>query len=228
MLSCLIIKSIYKTKNPSKLKTLFKTKQWYSEYAKSHGKKYSSFASSAFMVLLLFQFASCQEEMMEPQLSSSQGVQPMSMQAGNSEMNVLNIYPSVTGATAWELQQARAATARYRDIKNAIKDTYVDIAVVKENMGYHYMKVSNVDATFDYRQPEILVYNKNDGGEYELVAVEYAVPLNLSATAPEGFSGNDDVWDENHGFGLWLLHAWVWSYNPDGVFNPTNPLVHLH
>ena len=38
----------------------------------------------------------------------------------------------------------------------------------------------------------------------------------------------NDVWDGNVGAGLWLLHAWVWCYNPAGVFNPTNPLVHLH
>jgi len=24
------------------------------------------------------------------------------------------------------------------------------------------------------------------------------------------------------------LHAWVWAYNPDGVFNWTNAEVHLH
>jgi hypothetical protein len=27
---------------------------------------------------------------------------------------------------------------------------------------------------------------------------------------------------------LWLLHSWVWAYNPQGIFNPTNPMVHLH
>jgi hypothetical protein len=145
-----------------------------------------------------------------------------------SQTNVVNLYPSVPDQTLWELQQARAATARYRHLENAKKDGYGDIDVIVENMGYHYMKLDNVDATFDVRKPEILVYAKHDDGSYELVAVEYAVPLGLSVSAPEGFSGSMDVWDENHGFGLWLLHAWVWSYNPDGVFNSTNPLVHLH
>lgn len=180
------------------------------------------------LLLASFLFAACDQEMMEPQYAASQKVSMPNEHAAESEMNVLNLYPSMSSATAWELQQARAATARYRDIKNAKKDQYADISVVTENMGFHYMKMSNVDATFDYRKPEILVYNKNHEGNFELVAVEYAIPLELSATAPEGFSGNDDKWDENHFFGLWLLHAWVWSYNPDGVFNPTNPLVHLH
>lgn len=145
-----------------------------------------------------------------------------------TESNVVHDYSGVLKKTAWELQQARAATARYRNIKNAIKDGYGDISVVLPNMGYHYLKSSFVDATFDIRKPELLVYNKNENGEFQLLAVEYAVPLSLSSNAPQGFSGNQDVWDRNTGFGLWLLHAWVWSYNPDGVFNPTNPLVHLH
>ena len=97
------------------------------------------------------------------------------------------------------------------------------------NMGHHYMKPALVDATFEIRKPEILVYNKNHEGNFELVAVEYAVPIDQSPTvAPAGFTGSNDVWDRNTGFGLWLLHAWVWSYNPNGVFNPTNALVHLH
>lgn len=131
--------------------------------------------------------------------------------------------------TLWELLQARAATAKYQNINNAIKDGYADISVVVPNMGYHYMRSSIVDATFEVRKPEILVYNKQHDGHFQLVAVEYAVPIDLSPNkAPEGFTGDADVWDRNTGFGLWLLHAWVWYRNPDGVFNPTNPLVHLH
>ena len=128
--------------------------------------------------------------------------------------------------TIFELRQTKAATARYQDIENAKADGYKDIAVDVENMGHHFMKPSLVDGVFDYRQPEILVYNKDKNGKQRLVAVEYAIPL--SEPRPQGFTGDADEWDENAGFGLWLLHAWVWEYNPSGVFNPTNPLVHLH
>lgn len=128
--------------------------------------------------------------------------------------------------TIFELRQTKAATARYQDIENAKADGYVDIAVDVENMGHHFMKPSLVNSAFDFRQPEILVYNKDKNGKQRLVAVEYAIPL--SEPRPQGFTGDADVWDGNAGFGLWLLHAWVWEYNPSGVFNPTNPLVHLH
>ncbi len=146
--------------------------------------------------------------------------------AGSTKsINFLNQYEGLDKQTMWELQQAYAATARYQNIANALKDGYADINVILQNMGYHYLKSTQLDATFDYRKPEILVYNLDENGQFYLVAVEYAVPLNLSATAPEGFTGDDDVWTANTGFGLWLLHAWVWEYNPEGVFNPMNPNV---
>lgn len=140
-------------------------------------------------------------------------------------IDFLNDYEGLDPMTVWELQQATASTAKYKHIKNAYKDGYASINVVVQGMGYHFMKSTLVDATFDFRNPELLVYNKDENGEYYLVAVEYAVPLELSPTAPEGFTGDDDVWTENTVFGLWLLHAWVWEYNPLGVFNPTNPNV---
>ena len=179
------------------------------------------------LLILLFSAASCSKE-----ASIKSDVEAAEITMKKTDMlipnDLLTNYSSLSMTTRWELQQARAATARYRDLKNAVKDGYVDINVVSQNMGYHFMKMTNVDEKFDYRQPEILVYNKMDNGSMQLVAVEYAIPLGLSATAPEGFTGSDDVWDENTGFNLWLLHAWVWYHNPAGVFNPTNELVHLH
>jgi hypothetical protein len=134
-------------------------------------------------------------------------------------------YPGLSFTTKSELQQARSATAKYKNIKNAIADGYHDIHVDMENMGHHFMRDSLVDDQFDISHPEILVYNKDERGIQQLVAVEYAVPLQYPE--PEGFTGDGDVWDHNTGFGLWLLHGWVWDYNPDGVFKSMNPTVHL-
>ena len=154
--------------------------------------------------------------------------------AGNIENQKMITDATFTGSnnshlsfrTIFELRQAKAATAKYQDIENAIADGYVDIAVDVENMGHHFMKLSLVDGVFDHKRPEILVYNKDKNGKQRLVAVEYAIPL--SEPKPEGFTGDADVWDGNAGFGLWLLHAWVWEYNPAGVFKSTNSNVHLH
>ena len=139
--------------------------------------------------------------------------------------NALNLYDGLSAQTRYELQQAQAATAKYKNIENALRDGYKDIEVDVEHMGHHYMNMSLIDGTFDPKQPEILVYNRNARGVQELVAVEYAVPLNLPR--PAGFTGSADVWKDDSGFPFWLVHAWVWSYNPDGVFNWTNPLIDL-
>lgn len=138
----------------------------------------------------------------------------------------INSYQGLSSTTLWELQQARSASAKYKSIQNAIADGYQDIHVDVDNMGHHYMKISLVDGIFDISHPEILVYNKDQHGVLQLVAVEYAVPL--QEPEPAGFTGDGDVWDGNTGFGLWLLHAWVWDYNPNGVFNPMNPTVELN
>ena len=131
--------------------------------------------------------------------------------------------------TILELLQVRWATAKYRDFAKADADGYKTIDVIVPQMGHHFMKKPLTDdGKFDLTKPEILVYRKNADGSHTLVAVEYAVPLNMSEKAPRGFYGNDDVWDRNTTFGLWLLHAWVWYKNPEGVFNPTNPKVHTH
>ena len=133
-------------------------------------------------------------------------------------------HPSGDSLPVGQLKLVKRATARYRDIKKAIADGYADINVVLPNMGRHFMKSSLLDSVFEVGAPELLVYSDHEG-HMELVSVEYAVPLNLSATAPEGFRGTADEWFANQQFQLWTLHAWVWKQNPDGVFNPTNRLV---
>ena len=94
-------------------------------------------------------------------------------------------------------------------------------------MGYHFLRMEHLNATFEYDKPEILVYNREENGRMKLVAVEYAVPIAASANPPAGFTGNNDQWSVYEGV-LWTLHAWIWQYNPEGVFNPTNPLIHVH
>lgn len=142
------------------------------------------------------------------------------------------IEKSSTGLSAQavaELRAARAATEKYRSLDKALADGYADISVVRQNMGMHYLKAALLDTVFNADKPEILVYNKQHDGSTQLVAVEYAVPIPLSPTkAPAGFDGNSDNWTYSTEFNLWLLHAWVWEYNPQGIFNATNPLVHLH
>ncbi|HSK14001.1 MAG TPA: hypothetical protein VK907_12360 [Phnomibacter sp.] len=162
---------------------------------------------------------SCQKEM-----ASTPDREDVSMLA--TKGNILGMYSGLPSTTMWELQQARAASAKYQRLENALRDGYVDINVVIPGMGRHYLKESLVDDVFDPRMPEILVYNTVDGKDNVLVAVEYGFPIALSpGHQPDGYTGDHDHWAKNEGVGMWLLHAWVWKYNPDGVFAHMNPDV---
>jgi hypothetical protein len=146
----------------------------------------------------------------------------------NDNDNLTAQFKGLNLKTAQQLLEARTASVKYQDINKAFKDGYEDINVVLPNMGYHFMKLRFVDSVFDPKKPELLVYNKRADGSFELGAVEYAVPISLTPNAPpQGFGGSADVWDYNTAFGLWTLHAWVWKFNPDGVFSPMNSRVHV-
>ncbi len=126
-----------------------------------------------------------------------------------------------------QLDQAREAAAKFADPADALNAGYVDIGLFMPNMGWHYLNEKlRDDGRFDWTRPELLVYADDPcGGKRKLVAVEYAIPLSMSKRAPVGFVGNADQWDANQTFQLWTLHAWVYEFNPDGVFAPHNPRV---
>ena len=153
--------------------------------------------------------------------TDNNSVEPLDSNSGTA----LNKSYKLTGPVFYELQAVKAATAKYNDINRAIADGYADINVVVPHMGHHYLKAAYMDANFELTKPEILVYQPRGNGTFKLVAVEYAVPLNLASAPPEGFTGSDDVWHANTGAGIWALHAWIWEYNPDGVFADFNPDV---
>jgi hypothetical protein len=126
-----------------------------------------------------------------------------------------------------QLDQVREAAAKFADPADAEKAGYADIGLFVPNMGWHYLNATlRDDGRFEVTRPELLVYADDPcGGKRKLVAVEYAVPLSMSKKAPTGFFGRADQWDANQTFQLWTLHAWVYEFNPDGVFAPMNPRV---
>jgi hypothetical protein len=84
-----------------------------------------------------------------------------------------------------ELASAMSNAARYHDVRKALADGYRDTGIVLPNMGRHFLKESLLDARFEADRPELLVYTPDST---VLVALEYAVPIELSPAAPEGFS----------------------------------------
>ena len=131
--------------------------------------------------------------------------------------------------TLRELAQARAATARYHDVADALADGYVRVSPFVPGEGFHYTKGSLVDCTFDPEQPESLHYAfRPNGTDLKLVGVEYLVPTACSPSVPpDGFTGDADEWEQERpgGVSVWNLNAWIWLNNPDGIFAERNPLL---
>lgn len=124
-----------------------------------------------------------------------------------------------------ELARARAATAKYHNVAAAEADGYqFDSCHVNE--GCHWFNWDLYDGTFDPEHPEALLYAQTENGGWRLIAVEYIVPGESvpPQPAPEGFTGDEDVWlFGTEGFPDWELTAWIWFNNRNGLFARENP-----
>jgi hypothetical protein len=147
------------------------------------------------------------------------------------------------------LEQVKSATARYRKVKMAEADGYFQVTQFIPGLGLHYYNPAYRGA-FDPLKPQILLYEPATGGKLKLAGVAYSLPKQ-GTVAPDGFPGTEDVWhfhdnlcfmpggtvtlgtaaDCRAGGGVfvqstgWLLHAWLFEQNPDGVFTEANPNV---
>lgn len=125
-----------------------------------------------------------------------------------------------------EVEQAMTATEQYINFQTALDDGLIDVSGYVPNMGHHYLNPGLVDGTFELEKPEVILYVPNDNGDMEMVAIEYSIvpdDPNNPGDAPEGFTGDDDVWHFNEMVGHWQLHVWTILPNPDGIFAPLNP-----
>ena len=137
-------------------------------------------------------------------------------------------HESPSAATLAELARARNATAKYHDVAEALADGYVQRGY-GPGEGFHFVKASLMDCTFDLEHPETLLYIPSGEG-LRLVGVEYSVRNTCTATAPEGFTGDADEWEGPNAEGrpMWSLVAWLWLGNPNGVFaEPPHPQIPL-
>ncbi len=117
-----------------------------------------------------------------------------------------------------ELNTARRAVCKYRDLAAALADGYVNSGLpCIPGQGYHYIKSSLVGTT-DIHHPSVLMYTA-DG---HLNSPEWIAPESDFPTPPSIFGQTMHSEDE---LGLWILHVWVWKLNPNGVFDDVNPGV---
>jgi hypothetical protein len=109
--------------------------------------------------------------------------------------------PPTRAALAEQLVEARAVAMAHPTVADALRDGYVMVTPYVPLIGAHYMKFPLVDATFDVRAPEMLLYDGTDPGS-RIVGLSYYV---VSPTEPEGFAGPNDHWHRHIGLCLKIV-----------------------
>lgn len=171
--------------------------------------------------------------------------------------------PSSAGAAEASLEEVRAATERFRDVKVALAEGYIrdpmnlcDTAEMMGQpaelgvMGIHFFRpdllgitgppnprVNGTGTHTDFLRPAILIYEPQEDGSLELVAVENLTFIKAweaaGNKAPPSFQGvpydkmADDPAteiDEAHMFEPhYDRHVWLYRENPNGIFAQYNP-----
>ncbi len=187
------------------------------------------------MIITIFLAASCSSEIAT---ETESFVDKRIAEAGSAQPQVmaLNALPANQNRL---LAEIRRHTARFHEIEKALAEGYVmgSDCVYEEGlgaMGYHFVRPDLIGGDFDHRYPEALIYEAQEDGEMNLVAVEYiivAAAWDAVNTEPP-FLGNrefDFVEAKLPGEGLpfdnYQLHVWVWRNNPLGMYFPFNPKV---
>ena len=130
------------------------------------------------------------------------------------------------------IAQIRAATARFHDPSVAWNDAGYSTTLGLPcfdlpgtgGMGLHYINTSLIGGR-DPLQPAAMVYEVRSDGSLQLGAVEWIIGDASGTNRPAPLLGHD--WTYVSSLQVWVLHAWIWQPNPDGMFANYNPAVPL-
>ncbi len=93
-------------------------------------------------------------------------------------------------------------------------------------MGVHYINGPAIDTELDPLAPEALVFQHQPNGSLHLGAVEYIVDAaawDAANDSPPELLGQH--LHLNEALGVYVLHAWIFTKNPAGMFEDWNPNV---
>lgn len=133
---------------------------------------------------------------------------------------------------------ARAATAQFHDVHQAVQVGYVSTDLCVAGMGHHYVNAGLFAPEVHPAQPKALLYADKPDGELQLIGVEYmelkpgAEPADdssqVDANGPQLFgqhlnrpmAGHDPTMPAH-----WDLHVRIWSHNRQDLLAESNPAV---
>lgn len=153
---------------------------------------------------------------------------------------------ALAGGGKSDVSALREATAPYHDIAAAKAAGYVtelpqteeygggtcvvDVSVPSSGaMGIHLVDTranGRLDGTLEPANPEALLYEKRKDGSYKLTGVEFIV---AGGDRPklhgQRFADTNLARYGDPATNVWTLHAWIWTPNPNGMFDPWNTRV---
>lgn len=122
------------------------------------------------------------------------------------------------------------ATGRYHDLELAKREGFVflhgcEVRGDEGPVGIVYIHVGRLmDGVIDPAAPDGLIYEPRKNDKPKLIGVEFAMPYALwSNQQPPSFLGR--TFQAEDEFGVWGLHVWLWTVNPEGLFAESNPRV---
>ncbi|MFB6138059.1 MAG: hypothetical protein ABEJ42_06935 [Halobacteriaceae archaeon] len=128
------------------------------------------------------------------------------------------------------LNITKSVLSKYQSHQRALNSGYQKSGTCVDGLGTPFVNPEITDVSYD--EPRVLYYERTDGGEYNLVGVEWFVPAESTDSPPELFAGEDrrtfDGPTDGHFPGQprhYGLHAWLFSENPNGTFATFNPTV---
>ncbi len=124
--------------------------------------------------------------------------------------------------------QAKRSLEDYKNHEKAIDDGYRNTGTCIAGLGTPF--VTNDVPQVSYDNPNVLLYDRTDTDQYELMGAEWFVPVSEVAEPPALFAGDDrrtfrgpmdgHYPDQPTHYGL---HVWLFSENPNGQFADSNP-----
>ena len=161
--------------------------------------------------------------------------------AGLAVAGLAAVVPALAGDGSLppELQEVRAAVAKYHSFEQAKRDGYTVenepcVASPDGTMGIHAINPALLATdAIDVHRPEILLYVPKANGKLELVGVEYwkaDADQNLGTNADEPSLFGRAFEGPMPGHSPFMpvhydMHVWVAEDNPSGVFALFNPAL---
>ena len=164
---------------------------------------------------------------------------PGSMTAGPelepAAVKAVNPGDPTTNTALVALRQVTAKYQRFEDATAAGYSTKVTPCWAHHSagaMGYHYGKMELFDGKAELLEPEVLMYEPNEGGHLKLVGMEYIVPIDAWKAAGHSTDDPNDrpkllgqTFTQHSTLPIYKLHIWLWRDNPQGTFADWNPKV---